>query len=92
MPERKIKNLSMQSKFIEQSWKARKEILEENGFSEGKTGSPRQILKTAYSAGMIEEERKRRKKGKLEQICGFCVVDGVELCGYPLECMEISHL
>ena len=46
----------MQSKFIEQSWKARKEILEENGFSEGKTGSPRQILKTAYSAGMIEEE------------------------------------
>ena len=27
-----------------------------NGFSEGKTGSPRQILKTAYSAGMITEE------------------------------------
>lgn len=27
-----------------------------NGFSEGKTGSPRQILKTAYSAGMIEDE------------------------------------
>lgn len=41
---------------FEQSWKAMKEILEENGFSEGKTGSPRQILKTAYSAGMIEEE------------------------------------
>ena len=41
---------------FEQSWKAMKEILEVNGFSEGKTGSPRQILKTAYSAGMIEEE------------------------------------
>ena len=41
---------------FEQSWKAMKEILEDNGFSEGKTGSPRQILKTAYSAGMIEEE------------------------------------
>lgn len=41
---------------FEQSWKAMKEILAENGFSEGKTGSPRQILKTAYSAGMIENE------------------------------------
>ena len=41
---------------FEQSWKAMKEILEENGFSEGKTGSPRQTLKTAYSAGMIENE------------------------------------
>lgn len=41
---------------FEQSWKAMKEILEMNGFSEGKTGSPRQILKTAYSAGMITKE------------------------------------
>ena len=41
---------------FEQSWKAMKEILEVNGFSEGKTGSPRQILKTSYSAGMIMEE------------------------------------
>lgn len=41
---------------FEQSWKAMKEILEFNGFEEGKTGSPRQILKTAYSAGMIKEE------------------------------------
>ena len=41
---------------FEQSWKAMKEILEANGFSEGRTGSPKQILKTAYSAGMIEEE------------------------------------
>ena len=41
---------------FEQSWKAMKEILEANGFSEGRTGSPKQILKTAYGAGMIEDE------------------------------------
>ena len=41
---------------FEQSWKAMKEILEANGFSEGRTGSSKQILKTAYSAGMIEDE------------------------------------
>ena len=43
---------------FEQSWKAMKEILEANGFSEGRTGSPKQILKTAYSAGMITDEEK----------------------------------
>ena len=41
---------------FEQSWKAMKEILEANGFAEGRTGSPKQILKTAYGAGMIEDE------------------------------------
>lgn len=33
-----------------------KEILEQQGFSENKTGSPRQVLKTAYQAGMINNE------------------------------------
>ena len=33
-----------------------KEILEDQGFSEGKTGSPKQVIKTAYAAGMISEE------------------------------------
>lgn len=42
---------------FEQSWKAMKEILERYGYSEGATGSPRTILKTAYSAGMIEDEQ-----------------------------------
>lgn len=42
---------------FEQSWKAMKEILQENGFDEGKTGSPRQILKTAYQADMIQDEK-----------------------------------
>lgn len=41
---------------FEQSWKAMKEILQENGFDEGKTGAPRQILKTAYQAGMVQDE------------------------------------
>lgn len=41
---------------FEQSWKAMKEILIWNGFEESKMGSPRQVLKTAYQAGMIKEE------------------------------------
>lgn len=42
---------------FEQSWKTVKEILEREGFSESQTGSPRQILKTAYAAGLIKEEK-----------------------------------
>lgn len=41
---------------FEQSWKAMKEILEYNGVSGERTGSPRQILKEAYHAGMISDE------------------------------------
>ena len=41
---------------FEQSWKAMKEILENSGYSEGKTGSPKQILKTAFQANMIDDE------------------------------------
>lgn len=41
---------------FEQSWKAMKELLENQGYSEGATGSPRAILKTAYKAGMIVDE------------------------------------
>ena len=41
---------------FEQAWKAMKEVLEYQKFPEGKTGSPRQILKTAYRAGMINNE------------------------------------
>ena len=43
---------------FEQAWKAMKEILQEHGYSEGQTGSPKQILKLAYSAGMIQDEEK----------------------------------
>ncbi|MBS6395525.1 MAG: HI0074 family nucleotidyltransferase substrate-binding subunit [Clostridiales bacterium] len=42
---------------FEQSWKAMKEVLQSQGFPEGQTGSPRQILKTAYQAGMLRDEK-----------------------------------
>ena len=41
---------------FEQSWKAMKEILEDGGFDMALSGSPKQIIKTAYSAGMISNE------------------------------------
>lgn len=41
---------------FEQAWKAMKEILAWNGIPEGQTGSPRQILKSAYQTGMIKDE------------------------------------
>lgn len=41
---------------FEQAWKAMKEALTENGYSESKIGSPRQIIKLAFSAGMINKQ------------------------------------
>lgn len=41
---------------FEQSWKMMKEILTLHGYEESATGSPKIILKTAYKAGMIEDE------------------------------------
>ena len=41
---------------FEQSWKAMREILENEGFDMETSGSPRQIIKTAYQAGMINDE------------------------------------
>lgn len=41
---------------FEQAWKAMKEILEDEGFSEGKTGSPKKVIKTAFEARMIKDE------------------------------------
>lgn len=41
---------------FEQSWKAVKDILQNNGFAEGQAGSPKKILKTAYQAGIIADE------------------------------------
>lgn len=41
---------------FEQAWRAMKEILERNGYDSAQTGSPRHIIKTAYQAGMIENE------------------------------------
>lgn len=41
---------------FEQGWKMLKEILGEQGYAEAATGSPKQILKLAYSVGMIRDE------------------------------------
>ena len=41
---------------FEQSWKAMKEVLETQGYSDAKTGSPRKILRTAYQAKKIDDE------------------------------------
>lgn len=41
---------------FELSWKVMKEVLENHGYDEGKTGSPKMVLKTAYSAGLIDDE------------------------------------
>jgi len=41
---------------FEQAWKMMKEILEYHGYAQSGTGSPRMIIKTAYQAGMINDE------------------------------------
>lgn len=41
---------------FEQAWKAMKEYLQEEGYPEGETGSPRQVLKTSYAMGLIDDE------------------------------------
>lgn len=42
---------------LELSWKAMKQALEEQGYAEAQTGSPRKVIKCAYSAGMIDNEQ-----------------------------------
>ena len=41
---------------FEQAWKTMKELLERDGYREGKTGSPKLIIKTAYAAGLIANQ------------------------------------
>ena len=41
---------------FEQSWKAMKEIMGMSGIADSQTGSPKQILKSAYQIGMIKDE------------------------------------
>ena len=42
---------------FEQAWKAMKSVLESHGYHEGRTGSPKMIIKLAYKAGMIQDEK-----------------------------------
>ncbi len=41
---------------FEQAWKAMKELLETSGYVEYRSGSPKQVLKAAYEAGLISNE------------------------------------
>lgn len=41
---------------FDQSWKTMKEVLEEHGYDSSKTGSPKMIIKLAYSSNMITDE------------------------------------
>lgn len=41
---------------FEQAWKLMKDILEKHGYEGAATGSPKQIIKTAYQASMISDE------------------------------------
>lgn len=43
---------------FEQAWKAMKDILTDQGYNAAQTGSPKQILKLAYSAGIVQDEEK----------------------------------
>ena len=59
-PENVIMVTGMTSLFsicFEQSWRAMKEYLAEEGWSEAASGSPRQIIKTAFQAGLITDEK-----------------------------------
>lgn len=47
---------SLFTQCFEQSWRAMKEYLIQEGWAEADTGSPRQILKISYQAGLIQEE------------------------------------
>lgn len=42
---------------FEQSWKAMKEVMIYDGVNGAETGSPRSIIKLAYSVGLITEEQ-----------------------------------
>ena len=41
---------------FEQSWKAVKKVLSENGIEEAATGPPRSIIKLAYSVNLIKDQ------------------------------------
>ena len=41
---------------FEQAWKAMKELLYSHGYREGKTGSPKMIIRTSYGAGLLDNQ------------------------------------
>ena len=79
---------------FEQAWKAMKEILAINGFSEATTGAPRQIIKTAYQAGMIKDEEawlkallaRNNVSHAYNQKVALQIVKEAKACYYDLFC------
>lgn len=60
---------SLFTQCFEQSWRAMKEYLIQEGRAEADTGSPRQILKISHEAGLIQDESgwmKAMEERKLE--------------------------
>lgn len=60
---------SLFTQCFEQSWRAMKEYLSQDGRAGADTGSPRQILKISYQAGLIQDESswmKAMEERKLE--------------------------
>lgn len=41
---------------FEQAWKAMKEVMENGGYVDFRTGSPKQIIKGAYKCGLVNDE------------------------------------
>ena len=41
---------------FEKAWKTMKELLHSHGYREGKTGSPKMIIRTSYDAGLLDNQ------------------------------------
>lgn len=79
---------------FEQAWKAIKEFLEDNGVVEGKTGSPKMILKTACQLGLIQHEElwlnalqaRNNAADAYNQAVALDIVKAVKNSFYPMFC------
>lgn len=85
---------------FEQAWKAMKEQLQEEGYDEGKTGSPRQVLKTAWAAGMIADEEgwlaaladRNETAHAYNEAVALSIIDAARNCYYDLFCQLQQEL
>lgn len=71
-----------------------KELLEENGAPEGKTGSPKMIIKSAFQMGMIKDEdlwlgalqARNNVAHAYNQAVALEIIDAVKKKYYPMLC------
>lgn len=79
---------------FEQAWEAMKALLEENGAPEGKTGSPKMIIKSAFQMGMIKDEdlwlsalqARNNVAHAYNQAVALDIIDAVKKEFYPMLC------